>query len=108
VTDVERSLRFYASQLGFRAAFSVGSPPVYAAATPSAWNGSLTQIRFAQAATSVPAAELIIHVDDIDRLYERYRAGGVALDGQLESMPWALREFSVRDPDGYRLRFTGQ
>ena len=24
---------------------------------------------------------------DIDRLYERYRAGGVALDRQLESMP---------------------
>lgn len=42
---------------------------------------------------------------NIDALYERCRAAGVTIDRPLTSHPWGRREFTIRDPNGYRLRF---
>ena len=45
-----------------------------------------------------------LFVDDVDAVYGRVRArGGERVDG-LESKPWNVREFTVRDPDGNRFR----
>jgi catechol 2,3-dioxygenase-like lactoylglutathione lyase family enzyme len=45
-----------------------------------------------------------IFVDDADAVYEDCRARGADIASELESKPWGMREFSVRDPDGHILR----
>jgi GNAT superfamily N-acetyltransferase len=44
-------------------------------------------------------------VTGIDVLYERHRANGIPILSPPEDKPWGLREYTVRDPNGYRLRF---
>jgi uncharacterized glyoxalase superfamily protein PhnB len=41
-----------------------------------------------------------VFVDDADAAHERYRAAGAEIVDELETQPWGLRGFTVRDPDG--------
>ena len=45
------------------------------------------------------------HVDDVDVLYEEFRAAGVVCLNVPEDRPWRMREFAVNDPDETLLRF---
>lgn len=38
----------------------------------------------------------------VDEVAERIRAHGGTLDSEPADMPWGVRAFRVRDPDGYR------
>jgi GNAT superfamily N-acetyltransferase len=44
-------------------------------------------------------------VNGIDRLFEQHRNNAVPIIAPLEAKPWGLREYVVRDPNGYHLRF---
>src|SRR5262249_46398878 len=44
-------------------------------------------------------------VNGIDELFERHSRTGVDIISPLEAKPWGLREYTVRDPNGYHLRF---
>jgi uncharacterized glyoxalase superfamily protein PhnB len=59
-----------------------------------------------------PASELGNHsyiayllVEGVDRLYEEVSARGAEVISQPATQPWGLREFSIRTPDGHRIRF---
>jgi catechol 2,3-dioxygenase-like lactoylglutathione lyase family enzyme len=54
----------------------------------------------------VPDTLLYLYIDDADGLYKRLRADGVEVDSTPEEQPWGLREMSLRDPDGNRLRLA--
>jgi catechol 2,3-dioxygenase-like lactoylglutathione lyase family enzyme len=41
-----------------------------------------------------------VFVDDADAAYEQYRAAGAMFADGLETKPWGIRRFTVRDPDG--------
>ncbi len=45
-------------------------------------------------------SRLAVFVDDADIAYEKYRAAGADIVGEIETTPWRLRGFTVRDPDG--------
>lgn len=51
-------------------------------------------------AESPTPSRLAVFVDDADAAYERYRAAGAEIVDEIETQPWGLRGFSVRDPDG--------
>ena len=40
---------------------------------------------------------------DLDALAERIKQSGVALDSEPADQPWGMRDFSLTDPDGYKL-----
>ena len=44
---------------------------------------------------------------DIDALYARHKAAGATIVHPIENKPWGIREYTVRDPSGYHLRFGG-
>ena len=46
------------------------------------------------------------YVRDVDALYAELVGSGAGVQGEPVSHPWGLREFSVLDPDGNRLRFA--
>ena len=48
-----------------------------------------------------------INVPDVDRVYARAKAKGAEIVSDLHSNPLAgWREFTLRDPDGYRIAFA--
>jgi uncharacterized glyoxalase superfamily protein PhnB len=44
-------------------------------------------------------SRLAVFVDDADATYEKYRAAGADIVDKLNTQPWGLRGFTVRDPD---------
>jgi uncharacterized glyoxalase superfamily protein PhnB len=45
-----------------------------------------------------------VFVEDVDEVHARVVESGGELVSPLEQKPWHVREFTVRDPDGNRLR----
>jgi predicted enzyme related to lactoylglutathione lyase len=45
-----------------------------------------------------------LFVDDVDGVYDAVRERGGEIESALETKPWNVREFTVRDPDGNCLR----
>lgn len=50
--------------------------------------------------------ELRFMVDDVDAIYARAKANGATLVRDIRDADYGLREFVVRDPYGFRLRFA--
>jgi lactoylglutathione lyase len=50
--------------------------------------------------------ELVIEVDDLDRLHDRVVDAGWPIEDEMTNQPWGLRDFRVIDPSGYYLRLT--
>lgn len=48
---------------------------------------------------------LFLEVDDFGDLYEKIKGKGVKILFGPTTMPWGVREFSIKDPDGYQLTF---
>jgi heme-degrading monooxygenase HmoA len=42
----------------------------------------------------------------VDALFAAVRASGAEVDAEPADQPWGLRDFRLRDPDGYYLRVT--
>ncbi|HEY4552961.1 MAG TPA: VOC family protein [Bacillaceae bacterium] len=50
--------------------------------------------------------ELIIVVEDLEKVYKRCLDHGYPIEAEIETYPWKMRGFKVADPDGYFLRIT--
>ena len=48
----------------------------------------------------------IVHVDDVDAIYERARAAGPVPDFAPVDAPWGERYFHIHDPDGHEVSFA--
>jgi uncharacterized glyoxalase superfamily protein PhnB len=57
------------------------------------------EIYFSRADTPTPSS-LAVFVEDADRAYAKYRAAGAEIVDEIETKPWGLRSFTVKDPDG--------
>jgi catechol 2,3-dioxygenase-like lactoylglutathione lyase family enzyme len=47
-----------------------------------------------------------VMVDDVDAVYEHARAAGAEIVHAIGDRDYALRDFIVSDPDGFRIRFA--
>jgi uncharacterized glyoxalase superfamily protein PhnB len=102
VTDMEQSICFYSDVLGFRCANRLDG-----------W-ASLKRDR-AEIMLSLPNEHLpfekplftgsfYFHVEDVDALWEPLRAK-VTVVYPIENFDYGMREFAIRDVDGYILQF---
>lgn len=57
------------------------------------------ELYFSRAEKPSPS-RLAVFVDDADRGYAKYRAAGAEIVDEIETKPWGLRVFTVKDPDG--------
>jgi GNAT superfamily N-acetyltransferase/catechol 2,3-dioxygenase-like lactoylglutathione lyase family enzyme len=102
VADVAATVRFYRDQLGFTGEWLWGDPPTFGGVT---WGKVHVMFCLQPAlAARVEGHQHALMVSGIDRLYERHRENGVPILAPLEAKPWGLREYVVRDPNGYHLR----
>lgn len=87
---------------------TAGDPPTYGAVTWSDWSaeGMTLQLRAApDSSTEQKEVGLFLFVGpEIDALYEKYRGRGVSIIQTPTTQPWGLREFTVKDCNGYLLR----
>ena len=49
---------------------------------------------------------LILHVDDVDAIYNRLTSAGLSRDAPPEDASWGERYFHISDPDGHELSFA--
>lgn len=100
VADLPAAVEFYTTRLGFIHAFSWGEPPTMAGV-----NIGETQI-FLETGTPAPqGCSLYFVVGNADELYEFHRANDVQVIEVPGDRPWELRDYTVRDLDGYALTF---
>jgi catechol 2,3-dioxygenase-like lactoylglutathione lyase family enzyme len=102
VTDMERSVEFYAG-LGFELAFGGQGAPF----TTFRVGDGFLNLQLDEAAPAVRVwGRVIFWVDDVDAMYERVLALGRVAETQPADAPWGERYFHVRDPDGHELSFA--
>lgn len=112
VSDAARAEAFYAGTLGFTVDFRYAAGPggpVYLGVSLDGRQLHLSTF----GGDSVAGAAVYFYVDDVDGLFHRFRASGLATPDRPESpvehgpidQPWGMREFYVRDADGNVLRF---
>ena len=102
VDNLDRSMGFYVSVLGFTESFRFGEPPRYAGLrnTSGADEADDTHLHINLVTDNAGNGEIYVEVDDVDRVYERVNAAGVAVEVPLQAQPYGMRDFSVRDPAG--------
>jgi catechol 2,3-dioxygenase-like lactoylglutathione lyase family enzyme len=100
VADLPAAIEFYTTRLGFQHAFSWGEPPTFAGVT---LDGAEV---FLQSGTPAPqGCSLFFTVGNADELFEFHTSNGVEVVEALGDRPWELRDYTIRDLDGYALTF---
>jgi predicted enzyme related to lactoylglutathione lyase/GNAT superfamily N-acetyltransferase len=105
VSDVRQTVRFYREVLGFESEWLWEDPPTFGGVR---WGKA--QIMFClqpDLAEKVVGHQHFLRVDDADALHAKHLAAGAAIVSPIENKPWGGREYTVRDPNGYHLRFMG-
>jgi catechol 2,3-dioxygenase-like lactoylglutathione lyase family enzyme len=101
VADVQASIDFYTSKLGFAFDFAEGEPATFAAVD----FGDNAQLFLNRAWEGSGACGLYFVVDDADAMCEICRAAGITILVELGNRPYRLRDFSIHDPDRHVLTF---
>ena len=109
VPDVQATVAFYRDVLGFSIDFLYGDPPTHAAVSWAEWTAEGARIQFSQTdAATAPASQAALYLfagPDVDTLYQHYRSRGVPIEREIDTHPWGMREFAVKDCNGTLLRF---
>jgi uncharacterized glyoxalase superfamily protein PhnB len=109
VADVAAIGGWYETVLGFRCEYSAGDPPEFALYSR---NGSpLMFRRVAPTERIVPNEQqggtwdVFFWVDDVEALFAELAGRGAAIVYAPTVQPYRMKEFAVRDPNGYVLGF---
>jgi uncharacterized glyoxalase superfamily protein PhnB len=100
VADLRAAIDHYTKVLGFQLGFTWGDPPTMAGVDL----GSVS-IHLAQGTPSPKGCSVYFVVGDADELFEFQRANGADILTSPGDRPWGLRDYKVRDGDGYELGF---
>ena len=100
VPCVRTTVEYYRDKLGFEIEFLWGDPPVHA----SVRLGQVS-VHFSSDAPNPDGFWTYFVVDNVDGLFEWYQDNGVEILDEPEAYPWGMREFNIKDFNGYHLRF---
>lgn len=105
VTSLEASLAFYTEKLGFALESSYGDPMYVASVRrDQAQSVSLLCMRSAIVCNN-SIATLVFRCQGVDELCSEFQSKGVAIDEEVGNKEYGMREFRIKDPDGYLLYF---
>lgn len=99
--DMARAVRFYEA-LGFLQAYG-GETSAFTSFRVGA--GALNLAR-ADGPASPGGTRVIFYVDDVDAMYARAVARGLAPEARPRDAAWGERYFHLTDPDGHALSFA--
>ena len=99
VKSVPASIEYYVDVLGFKKAWDWGEPATFGCVCRDE-----VSIFFCESSQGRPGTWLSIFVDDVDALFEEYKASGANIRQPPTDFQWGMREMNIEDPDGHRLR----
>lgn len=104
--DVSGTIRYFEQKLGFEQQWSWGSPPVYAGVKAGGAILYITHDLDTAAAIKERrlAPDVFLWVKQIDQVYEQHRARNAEIVEELSERPWGVRQYVVREPNGYHLK----
>jgi predicted enzyme related to lactoylglutathione lyase len=94
VVDVERAQQYYRDVLGFEIGWLYPGREIGAVSRPP------VAIFFRKRNLPFEPAIHWIFADDIDATYRELQSSGANIIEPLETKPWGLRQFTIRDLDG--------
>lgn len=100
VPDVQVALDYYTSTLGFTPGFTWDDPPTFAGVELGD-----VQLFLQQGTPSPGGSSVYFVVGDADELYEFQRANGVGIVEPPADRPYGMRDYTIRDLNGYYLVF---
>jgi catechol 2,3-dioxygenase-like lactoylglutathione lyase family enzyme len=100
VTDVLAAVDFYTTKLGFQLGFTWGEPAAFAGV-----NLDKVQIFLQQGKPAPGGTSVYFKVGDADELYAFHQTNGVEIAEPIDDRDYGIRDYSVRDLDGYYLTF---
>lgn len=100
VPDLQAAVDFYTRKLGFKLGFTWGEPPNMAGV-----NLGQVQMFLQQGDPKPGGCSVYFVVGDADALYEFQRANGVEILEEPGDRLYELRDYRVRDLNGYELGF---
>lgn len=100
VTDMDASCAFY-DALGFEVVHGGPGTPFTSYAVGAGFL-NLQQVEH----TDVRWGRFIVHVDDVDAMFERALAGGLTPSMPPSDALWGERYFHIEDPDGHEVSFA--
>ena len=102
VRNVTASIDYYVGKLGFQKKWEWGDPPDFACVARDQ-----VELFLSMTTKTVPTSWISIFVQDVDALYETYKGTGAIIHQPPADYPWGLREMTVEDLDGNRMRMGG-
>jgi GNAT superfamily N-acetyltransferase/catechol 2,3-dioxygenase-like lactoylglutathione lyase family enzyme len=105
VADVRETVTFYRDRLGFAERWLWGDPPTFGCIGAGPIEVFLA--RQPGLAGRVEGHQHFFWTEDVDALHEQHVAAGAPIVEPIENKPWNVREYAVRDCNGYELRFAG-
>jgi uncharacterized glyoxalase superfamily protein PhnB len=107
-SDVLAAVAYFERTLGFTQEFLWGDPPVYAGV--KAGGAEIYICHDPDFATAVQrqnlAPDLFLWVNGINELYRRHQENGAQIEESLTKRPWGALQYTVREPNGFRLKFA--
>lgn len=94
VADVERAQQHYRDALGFQIAWLYPGKEIGAVSRGNA------AIFFRKKTPPFEPAVHWVFAEDIDASYRELQSSGAVIVDPLETKPWGLRQFTVKDLDG--------
>lgn len=98
--DIPAAVDFYTTKLGFKLGFTWGDPPAFAGV-----NLGKVQMFLQKGAPDPKGCSVTFLVGDADQLYEFHRANGVHVAEEIADREYGIRDYAVRDLNGYYLSF---
>ena len=98
--DVAAATEFYRDKLGFFVAFTYGDPP-----TMSGVNIGKVQLFLEKGSPKPESASVFFVVGNADELFAFHKANGVEVVIEPGDREYAIRDYTVRDLNGYELSF---
>ncbi len=105
VSDVARSEAFYCDTLGFTSHGTWGDGPDFAIVQRGQLTIALDRSRQEGPVPLNQYWAAYVYVEDADALHKEFAGRGVDIARGLENMPYGLRDFDIRDPDGHLIAF---
>ncbi len=100
VPDVAAAVEFYTRKLGFFTAFTYGDPPTIAGV-----NLDKVQIFLVKGSATPTSCAMYFVVGNADELFAFHRGNGVEVLAQPGDREYGLRDYAIRDLNGYRVSF---
>jgi RimJ/RimL family protein N-acetyltransferase len=106
-----QTVEFYVDKLGFSLDYIEGHPPNFAIISRGEWTTERAQIHLVQQPDPdliPPPGSLYVRIGAaVEILCDEFRAKGVAIVSEPVLQPYGIKEFSIRDNNGWLLRFAG-